>query len=368
MAIREGAWDCPACGRRRNRGPLAHCPGCGRPRGPEVRFYLPEDAREVTDQTAIERARRGPDWSCAFCQGDNPADAPFCGNCGASRGDGTAREVQVLPNQPPAPPSPQPVPAPVMASPASPVPRRPPTLGCKLSCLGLACVVAALAVIGWFASRPKPTTLVVTGHSWERRIATEVLETTQGEAWEGEVPEGARVLRTRQAVHHQDREQVGAEWVERTETRRVQTGSERVKTGVRDLGNGYFEDVYENRPVYRSEEVTRRVREPVYRQVPVLRARVTYEVQSWKNGPEQKASGETLDARWPALPPGAGVRETGRTERYTVRFRDSAGCDVLWRPPDESRWRAFPPGRSVSAVVTGLGEITRLDGMEIGRP
>ena len=59
MTIREGAWDCPACGRRRNRGPLAHCPGCGRPRGPEVRFYLPDDAREVTDQAEIEQGQAG---------------------------------------------------------------------------------------------------------------------------------------------------------------------------------------------------------------------------------------------------------------------------------------------------------------------
>ena len=229
-------------------------------------------------------------------------------------------------------------------------------------------MVAVLAVIGWFASRPMPTTLLVTGHAWERRIATEVIETHQGEAWEGEVPEGARVLATRQAIHHQDREQVGWEWVQRTETRRVQSGSERVKTGVRDLGNGYFEDVYESRPVYRSQEVTRRVREPVYRQVPVLKTRVTYEVESWEKGPEQRASGDSLDARWPDLPPGPGVREAGRTERYTVRFRDGAGRDVMWRPPDESQWRAFPPERRVPAQITSLGEITQLDGVEIGRP
>ncbi|MCU0290770.1 MAG: hypothetical protein MUF10_02085 [Thermoanaerobaculaceae bacterium] len=361
MSIREGAWDCPACGRRRTRGPLANCPGCGRPRGPEVRFYLPDDAREVTDQAEIERARRGPDWSCAYCSGDSPADAPFCGHCGAARGDGTARTVQVLPDQPPAP-------APVMPAPAAPAPRPKLTRGCTLSCLGLTGAVAVLAVIGWFASRPKPTTLVVTGHTWERRITTEVLETRLGEAWEGEAPVGARVLTTRQEVHHHDREQVGWEWTERTETRRVPSGSERVKTGVRDLGNGYFEDVYEDRPVYRTEEVTRRVREPVHRQVPVLKTRVSYEVESWEKGPEQRASGNSLDARWPDLPAGPGVREAGRTERYTVRFRDSAGRDVLWHPPDESRWRAHPPGRSVPAMVTSLGEITQLDGVEVERP
>ena len=100
----------------------------------------------------------------------------------------------------------------------------------------------------------------------------------------------------------------------------------------------------------------------------MLKTRVSYEVESWKTGPEQTASGDSLDARWPDLPPGPGVREAGRTERYTVRFRDPADRDVTWRPPGESQWRAFPPGRTVPALVTSLGEITELDGVKIGRP
>ena len=90
MAIREGAWDCPACDRKRNRGPRKYCPSCGTPRAPDVPFYLPEDAPEVTDLEALRKAKAGPDWKCNFCGADNAADYAHCTGCGASR-DGAAR-------------------------------------------------------------------------------------------------------------------------------------------------------------------------------------------------------------------------------------------------------------------------------------
>jgi hypothetical protein len=44
-------------------------------------------------------------------------------------------------------------------------------------------------------------------------------------------------------------------------------GAEQVKAGRRDLGNGFFEDVYRD--------------EPIYRERPVYRTRVSYDVQRW---------------------------------------------------------------------------------------
>ena len=93
MAIREGAWDCPHCGRKRNRGPDKFCGGCGAPRGEEVRFYLPDDAREVTDAAELARAQAGPDWICPYCEGDNPAGNAFCSGCGAPRDGAASRQV-----------------------------------------------------------------------------------------------------------------------------------------------------------------------------------------------------------------------------------------------------------------------------------
>ena len=57
MAIREGAWDCPVCCRKGNRGPEKFCGGCGSPRGPEVKFYLPDDAAEVTEADIVAHCK-----------------------------------------------------------------------------------------------------------------------------------------------------------------------------------------------------------------------------------------------------------------------------------------------------------------------
>src|SRR4051794_19311865 len=112
MAIREGAWDCPACGRNGNRGPEKFCGGCGRPRGPDVELYLPDEAPEVTDAEALKRAQAGADWLCPYCNADNPAANAFCSGCGAPRDGARTRAVVDHPlNEKPAapPPAPQPL-------------------------------------------------------------------------------------------------------------------------------------------------------------------------------------------------------------------------------------------------------------------
>src|SRR3954454_11621764 len=107
MAIREGAWDCPACGRKGNRGSEKLCGGGRRPPGPEVKFYLPDDAPEVAEAEALKQAQAGPDWICPYCNADNPATNAFCSGCGAARDGGMQRQVVEprLDAPPPPPPS-----------------------------------------------------------------------------------------------------------------------------------------------------------------------------------------------------------------------------------------------------------------------
>ena len=253
MAIREGAWDCPVCGRKRNRGPDKFCGGCGSPRGPEVQFYLPDDAPEVTEAEALKRAAAGPDWICPYCDADNPAVNAFCSGCGAPRDAAKTREVvEQRFDAPAAPPSPQPLAAP------PPAERRSSRLkkGFGLGCLGLVALIALVVFLG----RPKSTTLTVTGFHWLRTIAVEELRPVTEQAWEGEVPGGARILGRSREVHHVDHIQIGTETRTRTVSERVQTGTERVKVGTRDLGNGYFEDVYEDRPIYETVRARRPTR------------------------------------------------------------------------------------------------------------
>ena len=352
MAIREGAWDCPHCGRKKNRGPEKFCGGCGAPRGEDVQFYLPPDSPEVTAADALKRAQAGPDWTCSFCEADNPSVNTFCTSCGAAR-DAAAQARPVVEHRTDA------APLPVAAPPPPPAPGHPKLKrGCQIGCLTL----AALAVLFWFLGRPKETTLTVTGHRWERTLAVEVQRTVTEEGWEGELPAGARSLSSRREVHHQNRIRIGSETRTRTVTERVQTGTERVKVGERDLGNGYFEDIYEDRPVYEEREHEETYEEPVYREDPVYRMRYQYQVDKWMPSREARAGAQDLSPLWPDSGLGSKEREGERKEVYEVLFEDRDGAGRVYRARDEVEWKGFAPGVSYRAKVRSNGEIVEILG------
>lgn len=360
MAIREGAWDCPQCGRRRNRGPDKHCGGCGYPRGSDVRFYLPDDAQEVTDAAALAHARSGPDWTCTYCDGDNPADADFCTGCGASKEGAPPRPVIEHRDAPAAP-----TPAAADGGAKDVQARKGKKRGCGRTLLGLGClglsVVALLAILGgWWSSRERVAE--VTGFHWSRTIEVERRSPETREAWEGEVPSDARVLDTRREVHHRERTRIGTEDKVHTRTERVQVGTEKVKVGTRDLGNGYFEDVYEDRPVYEEVEHRETRAEPVYREDPVYRNKVRFEMEVWKTARTEKAGADDRSPNWPSVSLSPGEREGKRTEAYVVEFRDEKGRVRLYTATSEDEWRGFEPGGRYRVKPRGSREIDEVLG------
>lgn len=364
MAIREGAWDCPQCGRKRNRGPDKHCGGCGWPRGADVPFYLPEDAPEVTDSEALARARSGPDWTCTYCDGDNPADADYCGNCGAGKDGAPPRPV--IEHRDPPPPV-QPV-AGKPETPEKPEEPKKKKRGCGRLVFGLGClgvlVVAFLALLGgWCASGPSVAT--ASGFEWSRTVEIQQATPQIREAWEGEVPAGARILDTRREVHHKDRTQIGTEDKVHTYTERVQVGTEKVKVGTRDLGNGYFEDVYEDRPVYETVERREVRKEPVYREDPVYRNKVRFQIDEWKTVRTEKDQGTGRSPRWPLVALLPGEREGPRKAAYTVILRDSKGGTRRYTAADEAEWRSFQQGARYRVKLRGSGEVSEVLGAAV---
>lgn len=355
MAIREGAWDCPVCGRKKNRGPEKFCGGCGSPRGPEVKLYLPEDAPEVVEAEALKRAQAGPDWVCPYCDADNPADHAFCSGCGAPKDPGAkVREVAVHPVG-----GPPPVPTQPLAAPPSPGKGFPWKKGCGIGCLGLIALFALIMILG----RPRSADLTVTGFHWARTIAVEELRPVTEQAWDGEVPAGARILGSSREVHHVNKVQTGTRTASRSVSEQVQTGSERVKTGSRDLGNGYFEDVYEDRPTYETREHEESYEEPVYREDPVYRQRFRYEIDKWLPDREAKAEGQDRSAAWPDPGLGKNEREGARKETYEVLFHDEKGKDAFYKAPSEEAWGRFEEGRVYKAKVRAKGEVEEIEGM-----
>ncbi len=357
MAIREGAWDCDVCGRVGNRGPEKHCAGCGHPRGEEVKLYLPEDAPELSEQAALDRALAGPDWSCEHCDGDNRADYEHCTGCGAPRGESAEREV-IEHRTPVAASSARPEPRREVQPAADTPPPAPPSKkrrkelrekhrrekrkGCRRPLvIGLALLAALVALIAW-CGRTSEATATVTGFAWERTIQVEKLLTVTEEALPSQVPPGARRL---------DAEREGAT---RTVTERVQVGTERVKVGVRDLGNGFFEDVYEDRPIYELRQ----------RQVPVrgppAGGKVRYQIDRWQTVREAKASGGDRSPRWPDPALAAGERGGERAERLTVLLAATDGRRLRYRARDEAEWRRFAPGQEFLVEATASGTVRSL--------
>ncbi len=366
MAVREGAWDCPFCGATRNRGPEKFCGGCGSPRGPEVKFYLPEDARVVDDAHELEKATSGPNWTCEFCSGDNAGWNKFCTGCGSGREAGVARDVVTHRGQAPssaeeaarssaAGRSPLPE-----TSPQTDPPRPARRKACGLCLGGCGLLLVLLALLAGFLSCSHSEKLDLVSAHWDRAISIEKQVTVREQAWSDQVPSGARELSRNREVRSHRQVQIGSETRTRTVQREVQDGTEQVKVGSRDLGNGYFEDVYEDRPIFRTVQEEETWQEPVYRQEPVYATRVTYEVERWKEVRQARASGEDNRPEWPETNLARGEREGPRTEKYVLKLRGRDGKLRQHEVQDAATFQAFQVGQTCPARLNRLGVITEL--------
>lgn len=318
MAIHEGRWNCKHC-TRVNRGGSVECEGCGRDRPSDTIFYLPEDEPPVTDPKKLAQAASGPDKHCPYC--DAVLRGSKCEKCGSTtrtpyevltfpkRVDysGPARHVSGLSEA-----------RPLTTQEYANSLRSAVTWGAIM--LGISAVLAVLYFMTFGSRMAK-----LQNKTWERVIKVEQLRTVQESAWHNHVPAGARQIRTYSAIRDYVKIRVGTDTAYRTESEQVQIGTKRVKTGTRDMGNGFFEDVYKERPVYKT--VTRQVpyEVPRYATQPVYDTKVEYDIDRWVEAREYSRSGINSPPHWPEFPPKADERPGRRTETYKAVFVDSKG-------------------------------------------
>jgi len=345
--IKEGAWDCPKCGLKKNRGPEKYCGGCGSPRDDDVKFYLPENAREVVDEAERLRAELGPDWKCPFCTGDNRADKNFCTGCGAPREGADTRKVVETRFDGQKQPEP--------AQPKKKFSATPFLAGC-------AAILLFFIIIGAIFG-PKANTITSRSFSWERTIEVEKYGTSIEKAWEGELPAGAKVISRKRESAGTRKVQVGSVTKHRTVTEKVQTGTQRVKVGSKDMGNGYFKDIYENKPVYKNVQKQESYQDPVYRDEPVYKNRVTYSIDKWTVVKTERAGAGDHSAVWPRTELRQGEREGRKTEKYTAIFTDKKGKELKYETASESEWKAIEEGRKYKAKVDFFGNIKKIEGI-----
>lgn len=357
--IIEGTWTCSSCGTAGIKGRHKVCPACGSPReGEEMAFDFGEraasggsTAASVTDQETLDLAEAGADWMCLSCEAGNRGDVSVCRQCGTPRGQTAA----------PAP-EPAPTPTSAVPLAAAGVGAGTLLLGggvgSVLCCgvLWLAWPVTSEAVVsqrtfvrestverlvevpkrGWKDTLPAPASppgsptlapglgeiqactthacyprppeggrlVSVTGRQWRRTHTVTPMEEHTREGWEDSVPpesgrwpsggSGGQTGRIGSA-RCQERERTPERC--RTESRREACGTEERCT-VRDLGNGFAEEVCEDVTKYCS--VDQEVCDPA-----VYDDWCSWSELSWGTARQQTTSGTLERPRWPSLRPGA---------------------------------------------------------------
>lgn len=336
--IREGSWHCPFC-EAKNRGTKMTCEACGQTRG-EVEFFYEENGEVQAD------AGPGPDWICGYCDTSNAADLSHCRQCGAAHGEGRDRQTGDL--------------IPFAAGRSGELPGREKPVSAPSSGAGKYVIIAILFLMSgmiWLGTRTWEAAVTVSSRQWNTEIAIEELRPVTKSAWKNDVPAAARIKGETREIRRYEQVRIGTEIVEEPYTERVQKGTRRVKAGVKNLGNGKFEEIWKDEPVYETVRKTRRVERPKYRKDPVYDQKVSYEIDEWTQSATSRLQGTDAEVKWPVVeaklstPPAIGDQRPGaRRAEFRVSLRDEkAGKDraltrIADKPLTEDQYRAFVPG------------------------
>lgn len=351
-----GYWDCPYCGNQGVPGSEQQCPACGRARG-DVKFYmkdnmqdstLEEDERsdiEYVDEKEAESINRNPDWYCSFCNSLNHDDAEFCTTCGATRKDSEMnyydmrrkeeeKAAQKAQN--------------TQTATVSPTRSKKPLLI-------LAVIILAIVALTSLMNAPVKGDWTVTETSWERGIQIEENLLYRESGWT--LPAGAEQTDARREIAGYESVYDHSEEQAVQRSRQVLDHYETYYT-YSDSGNGYFEEVPHQRPVYTTEYYTEYITVPVYRQEPVYQTKYYYNIRRWSPTRDVYASGDDHDPVWPDFELGANEREGQHAERYYITVqqtgKDSKTATQKWRMT-EADWNRYNTGDTLSITTRKSG-------------
>lgn len=365
--IVEGYWDCPQCKTKGNKGRFRYCQACGRPRG-KVKFYLKETDTYVADLNSISKE---PDWYCSYCNSLNSANKEFCESCGASQEESDKNYFQLLEEEK----------RDLEASKAS---RNYNTEEQKESKsenvatqMEPVTETSSITKSNWFqklASEkiiksgaailsvlltlflisvifvPKVTELNIVGKSWERVLEVEEYKTVREDDWE--VPNGGRISYTRSEIHHYNSVFSHYKTVTEQKSERYVSGYTTVVKGHRDLGNGYFEEITSQEPIYDTRYWTEERQEPVYISVPVFQTKYYYDIERWVHKNNEITSGTTDEPYWasPELNPEK-ERTGSRKESYTIFSENKKGKSQSYKL-SQDQWSKMDVGNKIKVKVS----------------
>ena len=348
-----GYWDCPFCGSKGIAGNVVNCPSCGRARG-EVKFYM-KNVEEGASREANERGdieylseeqakyvSKNPDWYCSFCNSLNSDNAQFCSNCGASRADSESNYFEMLKKKEER----ERAEAAAQAS-SQPQPKR------RSPLLIIVAILAVIIGVVVFMNGNKTTgDLSVTALSWARNINIEKNTQFSESAWE--LPSGAELTEKKNEIHHYDSVLDHYENREVQRSRQVIDHYETYYT-YSDNGNGTFEEVPHERPVYTTETYKETVKEPVYKKVPRYATKYYYTIWRWVPDRDVSASGTDHNVAWPEVTLGENEREGTRTEEYRFTVENKKKNTTTTYSLAESDWNNINVGDDLYITAKRTG-------------
>lgn len=375
--IIEGYWDCPQCGSKKIRGRYRYCNSCGRPRGKGIKFYMLETDEYVEDDSKISRE---PDWYCSFCQSLNPAIKTVCESCGSSQEESDKNYFHLLEEEEQRKEEEKKIETQFQQERTNRHQERANRViareeesrnrfQSKLATSFLAKVALLLPfllLIGFLIhlAIPKESTLYVNGKSWERSVEVQEYKTVQENDWY--VPDGGRVTHTRDEIHHYDKVLDHYETITEQKSERYVSGYETVVTGHRDLGNGYFEEITSQQPVYDTRYWTETKQEPVYRKEPVYQTKYYYDIERWVHKSWETTSGESDAPYWATLNLKPDIEKEGRrTEKYIISTENKKQKEKSYEI-SLNDWERINKG-DVLTLKISLGNITEILKIEEGK-
>lgn len=221
----------------------------------------------------------------------------------------------------------------------------------------LAAVMVVMLLVALFT--PKVMDVEVQDFSWNRGINVEELVTVEESGWS--LPSGGRLKYQQQEIKGYEQVLDHYETKTRTYTEQVLDHYEDYVSGYRDLGNGFFEEIVSQRPVYRTETKTETYQEPVYRDEPIYATKYYYEIDKWQIQYTSKSSGNDKSPYWNEPTLKDKQREGSRSESYYVDFLTEED-GVQKYTVDKALWDKLNKGDKVTIkVVLGHAELAEED-------
>ena len=328
----EGLWDCPYCSAKGIGGSKRECPNCGKPRGEETRFYMPNEITYVSEEEA-EKINRNPNWLCDFCGSLNSDSDKTCKSCGSTR---TSENKDYFSMKNKAEDSDSDDDSDFLDENSLNNSEERKSFNFedmaktesffdnvkeffkdkwKFFLIGSLAIAFVIGII--FLLIPKTKEVTITGFEWERSISIERYQTVDESGWN--LPSGGRLKYTREEIYKYEDVLDHYETKSRTVTKQRISGYEEYVIGHRDLGNGCFEEITGQRPVYETYTETEYYQEPVYKQVPIYKTKYYYEIDKWLYDRSLRSFGTDRQPYWESTDSlTSKERESGRTEKYYI--------------------------------------------------